>query len=166
MNLYLVRHAEAVPVGGAITRDAERPLSPDGEMHARRMAGVLARIDPSVNLVLASPLLRARQTAMIFQEVLPARPEVLVTENLSPGFRSSTLAEEAASFRDRGSVMAIGHQPDMTKFIAWLVADGSPAAIWLPPAGMAGILLEGSPTEPDASLRWLLTPDLAAALRP
>ena len=51
MNLYIVRHAEAVPLGRGISRDADRPLSAHGERDAAVVGRVLALADPAVRTI-------------------------------------------------------------------------------------------------------------------
>jgi len=72
MKLYLVRHADALPVGGKIDRDAERPLSQTGLQEAALAGQALALLEPALDAVLVSPLLRARQTGERLSAARPA----------------------------------------------------------------------------------------------
>ena len=51
MTLYLVRHAEAKPLGGPITTDTARPLTVEGERTARQMGRMLLRLEPHRPLI-------------------------------------------------------------------------------------------------------------------
>lgn len=65
--LYLCRHGEA----GFAATDAERPLTENGRAHVRTVAERFAAVnDPRGLKIIASPLLRAQQTAEIWAEVL------------------------------------------------------------------------------------------------
>ena len=65
MKLLLIRHAAAVPRGTPGVPDDERPLTPDGKAKFRVAARGLARVTRRPDLLLTSPLLRARATAEI-----------------------------------------------------------------------------------------------------
>jgi phosphohistidine phosphatase len=164
MNVYLVRHAEALPVGGAVTRDADRVLSPGGEEQARVMAKALSHLERSVGAVITSPLTRARMTGEILASAFAVEPPLRASENLSPGFHYKSLLEELLEQGKAGSVVAVGHQPDMANFISWLVADASPVSLSMPPGAMALLVVDPLSPQDQALLRWLLTPAVAAAL--
>jgi broad specificity phosphatase PhoE len=65
VHLLLVRHAIAEERGAAWPDDDQRPLSHDGARKWKRAARGLARVVPSVDLLLTSPLTRTFQTAEI-----------------------------------------------------------------------------------------------------
>ena len=63
MNLYLMRHADAgVPRENPLL-DAKRALVKEGKQQCMLMAGILAGLKVQVDVIIASPLKRARQTA-------------------------------------------------------------------------------------------------------
>lgn len=161
-TLYVMRHAEAAPVGGAITRDADRELSHAGEEAARLMGAALAGIEPELSLILTSPLTRARNTGELVRAQLGASAVVKATEKLSPGFRPKPIIEELGSVT--GPVMVIGHQPEMSGFIAYLISGSSHAAVEMSPASLACLSVSYAGSRADARLVWLLTPDAARAL--
>ena len=67
MLLYLVRHGIALDVDGRkVTCDEMRPLSSMGRERTARAARGLKRVAALPDLVLTSPLVRARETAEIF----------------------------------------------------------------------------------------------------
>ena len=64
MELYLIRHADALALGErGITDDAERPLSEQGENQCRTLAHGLLQKGITLDGLVASPLVRAKQTA-------------------------------------------------------------------------------------------------------
>src|SRR5438552_8227849 len=65
MRVLLIRHAQAVPQGTRGLSDAERPLTSDGERRFAAAARGIARLVPTPNALLTSPLVRARQTAAL-----------------------------------------------------------------------------------------------------
>ena len=77
VRLFLVRHAHSDPGDP----DELRPLSARGREQARELGERLAPVEPE--LVLASPLLRARETAAAIAKATGA--ELRVDERLAPG---------------------------------------------------------------------------------
>ena len=127
MRLFLVRHAHSDPGDP----DELRPLSERGRKEARALGKRLAAAKPE--LVLASPLLRARETAAPIAKASGA--ELRVDERLAPGAVASDVLEaiEGAG----GTVVAVGHQPDCSE-IAFALGAGP---VDFPPAGLAEIEL-------------------------
>ena len=122
MNLYLARHGEAVATGGSVVRDADRPLSARGEEDAALMGRFLARICPALGMVLTSPLLRAVRTGEIMGNEISSHPVFSVSNQLAPGFRPKSLYEELVRLSGDGDILAVGHQPDLSGFIAYLIS--------------------------------------------
>jgi phosphohistidine phosphatase len=107
MRLFVVRHAEAAPG----EPDELRPLTDAGRAAARALAARLARED--VELVLASPLLRARETAGEIARTAQAPLEV--DDRLAPGATPDGIR---AAVDGRGkTVVAVGHQPDCSEVV-------------------------------------------------
>src|SRR5512132_755682 len=84
MRLLLVRHATAVPRGTSGVSDDERPLTPEGKTKFLAAARGLARIARRPDVLLASPLLRARVTTEIAAGVF-ANLEVTIEPALAHG---------------------------------------------------------------------------------
>ena len=130
MQLYLVRHADATPGDP----DELRPLSDEGREQAREL-GERMRDDGVVpDVVLTSPLLRARETGDALAGATGAISEA--DERLAPGAMAETL-REAISGRGK-HVVVVGHQPDCGRIAATLSGEEEPP---FPPAGMAVIEL-------------------------
>ena len=121
MRLILVRHAHADPGDP----DELRPLSPRGREEARALGERLAAEQPE--LVLASPLLRARETAAAIAKAAGA--ELRIDERLAPGAAAD---EVLAAVEGTGeTVVTVGHQPDCSE-IAFALTGADPG---FPPAG-------------------------------
>lgn len=162
MNLYIVRHGDARAIGGAITSDSQRPLSPRGESDIRLMGQVLARMEPVAPAMISSPLLRAQSTAVLLGEAYGTLPAPALWEELEPGVRFKAVVSRLQS-TGASSVVLVGHQPDMTHLIAFLIADAA-TEIVMPPGAMASLVLPHGAGAGAARLQWLLTPDLVRAL--
>ncbi len=165
MILYVIRHADAVRVGGSIQRDVDRPLSPRGEEDASLMGGVLAHVTNKPRAIFASPLVRAVQTGTIIRAALGEDVRTCTSENLSPGFRPKALMEELRASASQRPIAVIGHQPDVGALIGGLVTDSRQASIAMAAASVACLSFESDDLSGAATLLWLLTPDTIRAAR-
>jgi phosphohistidine phosphatase len=132
MRLYVVRHAEAEPGDP----DELRALTAAGRRQARVLAERLSREQPPLDAVVASPLLRARETAAAIAEAVSLQPAV--DERLAPG---ATAGDVQAAVRGRGErVAVVGHQPDCGDVVAELTGE----SVRFPPAAFHAIDLDGA----------------------
>jgi phosphohistidine phosphatase len=130
MQLYLVRHADATPGNP----DELRPLSGEGHEQARELGEQLKEDGVVPDVVLTSPLLRARQTGEALARATGSTSES--DERLGPGATAETVREAISG---RGElVVVVGHQPDCGRIAATLRGGEEPR---FPPAGMAVIEL-------------------------
>jgi phosphohistidine phosphatase len=99
--IYLLRHGEAEDGHGD---DAARRLTEKGERQARDAGLALAELGAEIDACLASPRVRALETARLACKALGI--EVEVTEALQGGpFDARDLAA------GRGDVLLVGHEP-------------------------------------------------------
>src|SRR5262245_29832823 len=122
MQLYLIRHAEAVALGEqGIEDDAERPLTDEGKQQARRAAAALRKRGVRLELLATSPLVRARQTADLLMDGADAiASELEVCDHLVPGGRKKKLASFLIA-TGRDAIGLVGHEPDLGTLAAWLI---------------------------------------------
>jgi phosphohistidine phosphatase len=161
MKLYLVRHATAMDgIGGNVRTDAERPLINKGRAEARDVAISLKKLGVRPDLLLSSPLVRARQTAQIFAEVFDIKEDkIQLTESLAPGGRADELYKEITKEKRAGEVCLFGHEPDMGVLAQTLLS----AALSIPfkKAGVCRIDIYDCPPTSPGTLKWLITPKIA-----
>ena len=162
MNLYLIRHAEAMPVGGMVTRDADRRLSPRGEDDAALMGRALFLLDPDVKIIVTSPLVRAIETGEIIGKEIGDHPVMHVSEHLAPGFNDKSLFQELQLLGAGSSIIAVGHQPDMSDFVSFLIAGSLSASVAMAAGSVAKLVVDGP--DPQGHLAWLLTPEAVRSL--
>jgi phosphohistidine phosphatase len=112
MDLILWRHAEAEEGGP----DLERKLTSKGQKQAARIAEWLLQRLPAKFTVIASPALRARQTA----EALGVT--VKIADRLAPGAAVSDILAAADWPERKGAVVVVGHQPDLGRAAAFLMS--------------------------------------------
>jgi phosphohistidine phosphatase len=164
MRLFLVRHGDAASVGGDVKHDADRPLTPLGAEAAAGTGRLIGRATEKVGIILTSPLVRAVQTAQSISGALPGQPVIRETNNLAPGFRPSAFLTELAALGEASSVVAIGHQPDIGLLLSYLIADAAPLGCAIPPATVMAVELKLMGRDVDASLEWLVSPQLLRTL--
>jgi phosphohistidine phosphatase len=130
MQLFLVRHADSAPGDP----DELRRLTPEGRDQARVVGERLAAQGIRPEVVLTSPLLRARETGDAIAGELGCASEP--SDSLAPG---ATATGVHAAVAGRGkTVVVVGHQPDCGRIAAEL-GDGTEPSF--PPAGVVELQL-------------------------
>lgn len=157
MHLYLIRHAEAVPLGDrGIKLDEDRPLTEAGITQAKILGTVLNSHGINFDRVATSPLLRARETADLLVPAWSPAPEVEQWPELAPHVKPRRLAKLLRTGEGR-RVGLVGHQPDLATFAAWLIGSKQ-AQIDIAKGGVALIDCAEGLHKGGGTLLWLLTP--------
>jgi len=159
MELYLIRHADAATLGeGGVTVDEDRPLNDTGRQQLPLLAQGLKRLGVTLDLLMTSPLVRARQTAegMLASWGSPA-PELQVVEELAPRGRRRKLAKRLQG-QGLKRIALVGHQPDLGEFAGWLIGSRK-SKLDLAKAGVAYVHFDDGLDKAEGVLRWLATPE-------
>lgn len=118
MKLYLLRHANA---DTEAEFDDNRAISPKGEKQSKRVAEFCRNHHIMPAQILASPLLRAQQTAK------PVARKLGVSVETVPWLVHETAPDQIIShLAERGeveSVMLVGHEPDFGFLAASLLGS-------------------------------------------
>ena len=158
MRVLVIRHAQAVPQGTRDLRDADRPLTADGERRFRASALALARVVAKPDVLLTSPLLRARQTATLL-----AAAWMDIEPTLEPALASGSVDAILGALEQhaRGAtVVLVGHEPTVSALLGELLGVISSEAIVFEP-GAAALLEVSSVARHNGRLLWFLPPDLS-----
>jgi phosphohistidine phosphatase len=130
-TLWLLRHGDAEAHG---TRtDFERRLTARGERQSRAAGRAFARLGVRFEHVFTSPRVRALDTARLVCAELDLEP--LVHEPLGGGFDEDDATELLAATADGGSLLLVGHEPDLSGLVAALTS----APIEMKKGGIAAI---------------------------
>jgi phosphohistidine phosphatase len=165
IELYLVRHAIAAERGPKYPDDRLRPLTPAGTKKFAESIPGLIEIDVTMDVVLTSPLVRARDTAMILAAGLKPKPAVVEIEALSPGGRAQAVIEAIKQHTKRHRRLAlVGHEPDLGELAARLL--GARGSVEFKKGGVAFIEVDGATPGGPGTLHWHLTPKALRALAP
>jgi phosphohistidine phosphatase len=153
--LYFLRHgkAEAAAAGG----DEARELTERGVAALRSAAALWRRLNLRPDVVLSSPLARARQTADLFVEAVGLRTRPLIDERLRPGAGWERLGRAMADHPTARRLMFVGHEPDLSSAVALLTGASS---VRMRTGGIACVEFYGVPEPATGELAWLLDPDL------
>ena len=120
MKLIFVRHAAAIDRNADLP-DARRYLTPEGRSYFRKTARTMRKQGVAPDLILASPLLRAVQTADILAERLKYTGELVATDDLAPGFDLPGMERLLAKAGNAGEVCFVGHEPDLSLLVVKLL---------------------------------------------
>ena len=162
-QLYLVRHGIAEDRGEAWPDDAKRPLTGNGASRLRKSARGLARLGVSLDVVLTSPLVRARQTSDIVASAFDPRPPVVVVDALAPGGTFPSLLSEIEKQSRRPSMALVGHEPDLGEIAAQLA--GLRHRLEFKKGAVCRIDVEILPPAGPGDMRWLLTPKIMRTIK-
>jgi phosphohistidine phosphatase len=165
MKLYLLRHGIAVErIGGAIHNDFQRPLTEEGVAELRVLGTALKRLNVGADLVVSSPLVRARQTAEIIQEALACQQELEMTEALAPGSGASDVYKVLRKFSAAVEVFLVGHEPDMGRLAGTLLWSGPEYDMPFKKAGLCRIDVSDIPPTAPGRLKWFVTPKIMSLI--
>ncbi len=139
--IWLLRHAEAADG----SPDADRPLTTRGEQQARAAGAAMVSIGVEVQACIASPKVRAADTARIACAALG------VSVELDQALEGGPFDPEAVA-AGRKNVLLVGHAPDFSMAIHRLTG----AQVRMSKGGLAGV--------DRGELAALLRPDDLAAI--
>jgi phosphohistidine phosphatase len=157
MQLLLLRHGKAED--SSPSGDFSRELEEKGHEQARHAARILVAADLLPDLVLSSPVVRAKQTAISFTDAAKM-PGPIFLDWLSCGMSPETALAELTAFPDFERIMIVGHEPDFSRLISHCL--GGSAEIEVRKGSVTCIDLR--PPSPRATLRFLIPHKLAKHL--
>jgi len=155
MRVYFLRHGKAQP-RAAWRDDAARPLTPEGSEAMRREATAMRTLDLPLDVIVTSPLVRARQTAEIVAVALGMTGRLVEDERLAHGFDVARLSDLVTAHAPAEAIMVVGHEPEFSATVSELIGGG---AVVFKKGGLARVDLV-APTPGGGELVWLLTPSL------
>ncbi|QXE91916.1 histidine phosphatase family protein [Geomonas subterranea] len=146
MIIHIVRHAEAIERTPEVPEE-HRYLTRRGRRRFRKAAKSLATLGIEPDLILTSPLVRAVQTADILAERLRYKRELIVTTQLSPGFRPEKHDELLKLYPQVSEVALVGHEPDLGLVTQALL--GEELSLTLPKGGTVSFKRSAGGGEPQ-----------------
>ena len=126
------------------------------------MKDPLVRFGVAIDVLVASPFVRARQTADVFAGAFDPRPSIVMADSLTPGGSYQALLADLEKQSRRRRIALVGHDPSIGEIAARLI--GSRHALTFKKGGVCRIDLETLPPAGPGSLRWFATPRLLRAI--
>ena len=162
-ELYLIRHGVAEERGEAWPDDAKRPLTQDGMSKLRKSARALKLLGVVIDVIVASPFVRTRQTAEIVAAGLDPHPHIVTAESLAPGGAVTAVLSELEKHAKRERIALVGHEPGIGELAARLVGTRHP--IPFKKGAVCRVDVEGLPSPGPGNLRWFLTAKILRSIR-
>jgi phosphohistidine phosphatase len=129
-ELYLIRHGVAAERGDQFPDDAKRPLTARGIQRLKRAGKALEALEVSFDVILSSPLVRTRQSAIV-----------------------DDLAKQS---HRRKKIAIVGHEPGIGELAARLMGLRKP--IEFKKGAICRIDVAALPPTGNGQLKWFLTP--------
>ncbi|MEI6279315.1 MAG: histidine phosphatase family protein [Verrucomicrobiae bacterium] len=134
MIIGFLRHAEAEH---ASKSDFDRKLTPKGIGQAEKAARFCLRNGLLPDLIMTSPVVRARQTAGIFAKLTGCD---LVEEHwLACGMSPQDCLKEISAILHKDFVLLVGHEPDFSRAISHLIGLPDSSALNIRKASLTAV---------------------------
>jgi phosphohistidine phosphatase len=159
-QLLVIRHAIAedrvIAMREGITDEA-RNLTDKGRKRMKAVAAGLRRLVPKLSSIASSPLTRAIQTAEIVDKAYGGVP-IVETDALAPDMDRESLLEWVASRAGDAPVAVVGHEPDLSQWVGWLLTGSDYPLVRLKKGSACLVEFDDEPGPGAGVLAWLLTP--------
>lgn len=165
MKLILFRHGLAMEREDSFALkldDTMRPLVDRGRDRTRKMAKALKPLIGEASVLATSPLLRAVQTAEILADVIKFEKTVEVTELVPEAPPQAFARWLQTSFPRATTIVAVGHEPQLSVFASWCLAGANESFIELKKSGAICLEIESFDSLGPglANLKWALGPKI------
>ncbi len=158
VELYLVRHGIAAERGEAYPDDSKRPLTAAGIARLRRQTRGLNALGVGFDVIVTSPLVRAKQTAETIAQALKTRPPVVSSDALAPAGTTAAVIQEIVKHQRKARIALVGHEPNLGELAARLI--GARTILEFKKGGVCRIDFEVLPPRGLGQLRWFVTPKM------
>ena len=162
-QLYLIRHGITEERSDAWPDDSKRPLTESGISRLRKSIRGLFRAGVSFDVVLTSPLVRARQSAEVVAGGVSPRPPIVAIDSLAPAGSYQAVFTDLEKQARRTKIALVGHEPGIGELAGRLA--GSRHAFEFKKGGVCRIDVDSLPIEGPGTLVWFLTPRIMRALK-
>jgi phosphohistidine phosphatase len=160
MQLLVIRHGIAEDPSTAVAAspdDSGPSLSKEGEQLMKGVAAGLRELVEQIDVIGASPLLRAQQTAQIVAKAYNDLP-ISTVEDLLPESDPPALMTWLRQQATVNVVAIVGHQPNLGLVVTWLMSGVKASRVALTKGGTCLLEFSSSVSPGNGTLQWLLTP--------
>lgn len=159
-----MRHGKAESLGPDGS-DAGRRLTRKGHDEIRAAARGMKALSHSFDLVAASPLVRAQETAGIVAAAL-GTPPVMTWDMLVPGGNTDEICHALGRHPEDTTILLVGHEPLLSALASRLVSGNENFRIAMTKGAVAKIREVFPGAGCTGELHWLLTARQLAACGP
>lgn len=156
LELYLIRHGVAAERGEEFPDDSKRPLTSNGIARLRKEAKALDALGVGFDHIITSPLVRTRQTADVFAEMLKSKPSLSSSDALAPAGAPAAVIQEIVKHMRKARIALVGHEPNIGELAGRLIGARTP--IEFKKGAICRIDFEVLPPKGIGQLRWFVTP--------
>ncbi|MEA5565274.1 phosphohistidine phosphatase SixA [Anabaena sp. UHCC 0399] len=159
MEIYLIRHGIAEEQQPFI-KDEERKLTKEGRQKTEKVAQRMKTLGLQFDLIVTSPLVRARQTAEILLEA-ELSSQLEESNHLAPNGHISSWLDywlRPKNFNQDTQLALVGHEPCLSNWAEILLWGEVKGGLVLKKAGMIGVKLPEIGLPVGRSQMFWLTP--------
>ena len=158
MNLLVIRHAIAMDREEFQGNDDFRPLTVEGIRKMHKKAKTLRKLVNHPDLLLTSPLTRARQTSEILSGAWKGLDAIL-SDALRPEADPAELCEFLKNYHEAQSpdaiVAIVGHNPHLPALIGWFLTGHPKIFVELKKGGSCLLQFRATADKGKATMLWL-----------
>ena len=160
MEIYILRHGKAEERSQNISSDSKRRLTEVGKRDLQHIAKSISNLDIKFDIIISSPLVRAKQTAdIVLKHVKNKKKTITIWNELKPEIAVNETIKKLTTMKPISSVLLVGHEPHLTTLIGSLVSsDSNDIDISLKKGGFVHIRCSHEKSTISGSLLSILTP--------
>lgn len=159
-----MRHGQACDVGAEAATDAERFLTTEGRRKSKLAGIALRALGVEADVVLASPYVRAKETAELVADGLDFKGRLEFCEALKPPGSAVALVRVIRQTNCERALV-VGHEPFLSAFIGLLIAGSRSACVNLKKGAVCKLSVDDLQAKQCATLEWLMTSKQLTAIR-
>lgn len=165
MKFYLIRHGIAHELNHSdLIDDDARSLTKEGKLQVKEVAKSLVLLKTKPDLIISSPLIRAKQTAEIIAQVFNLETKLHIAPGLAPGHSFSDLYKDLKPLSPFDEVFLVGHEPSLSMLASHLLWTTDELNISFKKGSVCRIDIFDIPPSTAGILKWLITPKLAKCM--
>jgi phosphohistidine phosphatase len=158
LELYMIRHGLAGEKKEDETTDDERPLKKKWKEKMKDIAKGLKELRISFDIVLTSPLLRAKESAEIVNAYCCDTKEVTVTDLLVPDASYNNLIKFLNKIKNVKRIAIVGHEPFLSSFASYCLSKNENSLMNLKKGGILMLEIDEVIRPGRCILSWLIEP--------
>lgn len=159
VDMYILRHGKAEEHSKKMTSDAKRQLTETGMMDLECIAKALKNFDIKVDVIISSPLVRAKETANIMaKHLLKKKKKITIWNELKPESNVIDIHKKLIKLPPNAKILLVGHEPTLTNLISSIISHKCDVAINLKKGGFVSMNVNSSKSRIVGTLQSILTP--------